>query len=50
LGTVGCADNNKNKPPIVVAGPDQLITLSTDSVLLDGSNSSEPDGMISGYH
>ncbi|MES1225458.1 MAG: PKD domain-containing protein, partial [Bacteroidota bacterium] len=36
-----------NKPPIAVAGPDQLITLPTDSVLLDGSSSSDPDGKIS---
>ena len=41
----GCAGNNK--PPIAAAGPDQVITLPTDSVLLDGSNSSDPDGKIS---
>jgi hypothetical protein len=45
----GCADNNKNKPPIAVAGPDQVITLPTDSVLLDGRTSSDPDGSISSY-
>src|SRR6187402_3347852 len=43
----GCAD--KNKPPIAVAGPDQVITLPTDSVLLDGRTSSDPDGNISNY-
>ena len=42
----GCATKN-NKPPIAVAGPDQVITLPTDSVLLDGSASSDPDGKIS---
>ena len=42
-----CAE--KNKPPIAVAGPDQVITLPTDSVLLDGSTSSDPDGRISSY-
>ena len=45
----GCADNNKNKPPIAVAGPDQVITLPTDSVWLDGRTSSDPDGVISSY-
>jgi len=40
-----CAD--KNKPPIAVAGPDQLITLPSDSASLDGSSSSDPDGKIS---
>ena len=43
----GCAD--KNKPPIAFAGPDKVITLPTDSVLLDGSASNDPDGMISSY-
>ena len=37
----------KNKPPISLAGPDQVITLPTDSVSLDGKNSSDPDGKIS---
>ncbi len=41
----GCAD--KNKPPIAVAGSDQVIILPTDSVSLDGSSSSDPDGKIS---
>ena len=36
-----------NKPPIAVAGSDQVITLPTDSALLDGSASSDPDGKIS---
>jgi hypothetical protein len=42
-----CKKNNK--PPIAVAGPDQIITLPTDSVLLDGRMSSDPDGSISNY-
>ncbi|HEY5772556.1 MAG TPA: PKD domain-containing protein [Chitinophagaceae bacterium] len=42
----GCATKD-NKPPIAMAGPDKVITLPTDSVLLDGSSSSDPDGMIS---
>ena len=42
----GCAIKN-NKPPITNAGPDQVITLPADSVLLDGRQSSDPDGMIS---
>ena len=35
------------KPPIANAGPDQVITLPTDSVSLDGRCSSDPDGKIS---
>jgi hypothetical protein len=42
-----CRENNK--PPIAVAGPDQVITLPSDSISLDGSASSDPDGMISGW-
>lgn len=36
-----------DKPPIALAGPDQVITLPTDSILLDGSASNDPDGTIS---
>lgn len=43
----GCAE--KNRPPIAVAGPDQVITLPIDSVSLDGRSSSDPDGSISNY-
>ena len=39
----------KNKPPIAIAGPDQVITLPTDSVSLDGNSSSDPDGTISNW-
>ena len=35
------------KPPKSNAGLDQVIALPTDSVLLDDTNSSDPDGMIS---
>ena len=38
---------NINKPPIAIAGPDQVITLPTDSISLDGNASSDPDGKIS---
>ena len=41
----GCKENNK--PPIAIAGPDQVITLPTDSISLDGSASNDPDGTIS---
>jgi len=41
----GCAE--KNKPPIAAAGSDQGIILPTDSISLDGSASSDPDGTIS---
>src|SRR6185503_7523406 len=43
-----CATKS-NKPPIAVAGPDEVITLPIDSVLLDGRGSSDPDGSISNY-
>ena len=46
----GCASNstvNINKPPTSIAGLDQTITLPTDSVSLNGSSSSDPDGIIS---
>ena len=36
-----------NKPPTAIAGPDQVITLPTDSISLDGRASSDPDGTIS---
>ena len=42
-----CIDHNQ--PPIALAGPDLTITLPIDSVILDGSNSSDPDGKISGW-
>ena len=45
----GCSDNKNNKPPIAVAGPDQVITLPTDSVSLDGSTSHDLDGTISSF-
>jgi WD40-like Beta Propeller Repeat/PKD domain len=38
-----------NQPLIAKAGPDQVITLPTDSVSLDGTASSDPDGTISSY-
>src|SRR5678815_5248637 len=41
----GCKENNK--PPSSIAGLDQVITLPTDSISLDGSASSDPDGTIS---
>ena len=43
-----CATRS-NKQPIAVAGPDQVITLPADSVLLDGKQSSDPDGIISSW-
>jgi hypothetical protein len=41
----GCLD--KNKSSIAIAGSDRSITLPTDSVSLDGSKSSDQDGIIS---
>jgi hypothetical protein len=43
----GCGQNNK--PPYTNAGPDQTISLPTDSALLDGRASSDGDGYISSY-
>src|SRR6187401_2573700 len=42
-----CAE--KNKPPIAKAGLDQVITLPTDSVSLDGRTSSDQEGKISNW-
>ena len=42
-----CEGCKGSKPPIAIAGPDQLITLPTDSITLDGSASNDPDGKIS---
>ena len=44
-----CEGCNENEPPIAIAGPDQVITLPSDSVSLDGSASNDPDGTISDY-
>ena len=38
-----------NTPPSAVAGPDQAITLPTDSILLDGTASRDLEGMIISY-
>jgi len=36
-------------PPVAVAGNDQTIVLPTDSALLDGLASTDPDGVITSY-
>jgi hypothetical protein len=38
-----------NKPPVANAGPDQNISLPTNSVTLNGGSSSDPDGTVAGY-
>ncbi|MBO9198815.1 T9SS type A sorting domain-containing protein [Niastella sp. MAH-29] len=38
-----------NKPPTASAGPDQVITLPTNFVTLNGSASKDPDGSITKY-
>lgn len=43
----GCV--NGNKPPAAVAGPDQMISEGTDSVLLNGSGSYDADGTLISY-
>lgn len=42
-------DPSINQPPIANAGPDQTITLPTNSVNLDGSGSADPDNNIISY-
>ncbi len=44
LSCEGCLATNK--PPTAIAGQDTSLTLPTDSLLLDGSASSDPDGSI----
>ena len=41
--------NQVNTPPIADAGPDYVIVLPVDSIILDGSSSSDADGVISSY-
>jgi hypothetical protein len=43
----GCRKDNK--PPLANAGADQAIMVPTDSVLLDGSASNDPDGKINDW-
>jgi len=43
---ISCEDCKANKLPIAVAGPDRIITVPTDSILLDASSSNDPDGKI----
>jgi hypothetical protein len=43
----GCINGNRH--PIASAGPDQVITLPTNTVLLDGKLSSDPEGKISSW-
>ena len=54
LSCENCGSNpltgGTNKPPIANAGPDQTIILPKDSIVLDGSLSSDPDGTIISYH
>ncbi|MDQ6608725.1 MAG: PKD domain-containing protein, partial [Bacteroidota bacterium] len=44
-----CLPAVKNKPPNANAGLDQKIALPKDSVLLDGTASTDPDGKIISY-
>jgi len=47
LSCESCID--PNQPPIALAGPDLTITLPIDSVILDGTGSTDPDGTIASY-
>ena len=42
-------DLSNNKYPVANAGPDQVVTLPDNSVVLDGSASKDPDGYINLY-
>jgi len=44
-----CENCNPNKSPVADAGADKIIYIPQDSVLLDGSASSDPDGTIIAY-
>src|SRR5574339_152542 len=44
-----CEGCKGNESPIAIAGPEQVITLPTDSISLDGSSSNDPDGTISSW-
>jgi hypothetical protein len=46
---LSCENCVINHPPIANAGTDQKITLPKDSILLDGSASTDPDGTIVSY-
>lgn len=41
--------SNTNRSPIAIAGSDQTINLPTDSILLNGSGSNDPDGRITAF-
>jgi hypothetical protein len=47
--TVNGATPPPNLPPVANAGADQTITLPTNSVTLNGTASSDPDGAIASY-
>lgn len=56
LGTPACKKDRScencptaNKPPVARAGTDQVVKLPTDSTLLDGRASSDPDGKVVAY-
>lgn len=47
---LSCENCKSKENPIANAGSNQLVALPTDSVLLDGSASNDPDGNIIAYH
>lgn len=46
---LSCENCNVNQPPIADAGRDTIIALPKDSVMLDGTASTDPDGTITSY-
>ncbi|MEN7550717.1 PKD domain-containing protein [Rapidithrix thailandica] len=47
--TKGGSDPPANQPPVAQAGTDQTITLPTNSISLNGSASSDPDGSLTAF-
>jgi hypothetical protein len=45
-----CENCNSNKSPVANAGPDQIIYFPTDSIILNGTNSIDPDGFITNWN
>lgn len=43
------AASKTNHPPVANAGPDQIISLPTNSVIVNGNNSTDPDNDIASY-
>ena len=47
--TVSVKASCNNQPPVAIAGNDEIRTLNSQNIKLDGSNSFDPDGIIISY-